>query len=146
MLTSPSIARRMLYAGVPILALLVLPASCAKPPPRDMVSGEGVPASQGTVEATAGANGNTNLEIRVKHLAPPEKVAADATVYVVWIQPRGAAHQSVGALRLNSDLEGTLATVTPHRRFLVMVTPEPSGQVAEPSHEPVFTSDVDRDE
>jgi hypothetical protein len=146
MFTYPSTVRRALHASVPLLALLVLPAGCAKPPPREMVSSAGVPASQGTVEATAGANGNTNLEVRVKHLAPPEKVAADATVYVVWVQPRGAAHQSVGALRLNSELEGTLATVTPHRRFLVTVTPEPSGQVAEPTHDPVFTSDVDRDE
>ena len=110
-----------------------------------MISGVGVPASQGTVKATAGDNGNTNIAIRVKHLAPPSKVAADATVYVVWIQPRNAAKQSVGALRVNDNLEGSLDTVTPHRRFLVMVTPEPSGQVAQPTHEPVFTSDVDRD-
>jgi hypothetical protein len=141
-----SIARRVAHVVIPVAALCALQLSCKPPPPKPMISGAGVPASEGTVEATAGDNGNTNVAIRVKHLAPPSKVAAEATVYVVWIQPRNAAKQSVGALRVNDDLEGSLDTVTPHRRFLVMVTPEASGQVAQPTNEPVFTSDVDRAE
>ena len=141
---STSIIQRVFHVGLPIVLLSLVPLGCKPMRPTPMVSGAGVPASEGTVKATSGDNGNTNLAIRVKHLAPPSKVSADATVYVVWIQPRNAAKQSVGALKLNDNLEGSLNTVTPHRRFLVMVTPEPSGQVAQPTHEPVFTSDVDR--
>jgi hypothetical protein len=136
--------RRVVRVGLPIVAVAALLVSCKKPPPTAMVSSAESPASEGTVSATAGDNGNTNVAIRVKHLAPPSKMQADATVYVVWIQPRNARAQSVGALVLNSNLEGQLDTVTPHRRFAVMVTPEPSGQVTEPTHDPVFTSDVDR--
>ena len=139
-----SISRRLLHVALPFVTVSALQLGCKAAPPQAMVSGAGVPASEGTVEATAADNGNTNVAIHVKHLAPPSKVAADATVYVVWIQPRNAPRQSVGALRVNDDLQGSLDTVTPHRRFLVMVTPEPSGQVAQPTHEPVFTSEVDR--
>ena len=109
-----------------------------------MQSGYGVPASEGTVNATESDNGNTKLEIRVKHLAEPSRVASDATVYVVWVQPSDAARQNVGALLLNDNLEGSLDTVTPHSRFSLSVTPEPNGQVAQPTHRSVFTAEVNR--
>jgi hypothetical protein len=115
---------------------------CTKP--QAMVSASDVPASQGTVKVTEGDNGNTNISLRVKHLAPPPKMASDSTVYVVWLQPRDGAKQNIGALTLNSNLEGSLDTVTPHRRFQLTVTPEPSGLAAQPSHDPVFTTEVER--
>jgi hypothetical protein len=115
---------------------------CTKP--QTMVSASDVPASQGTVKVTEGDNGNTNIALRVKHLAPPSRMAADSTVYVVWLQPHDGAMQNIGALTLNSNLEGSLDTVTPHRRFQLTVTPEPSGLAAQPSHDPVFTTTVER--
>jgi len=111
--------------------------------PQEMHSTSDASSREGTVRTSNADNGNTNVFVRVKHLAPPSKVAGDSTVYVVWIQAREGDRQNVGALTLNKDLEGSLDTVTPHRRFKVSVTPEPSGQVAEPSHEPVFTYDVE---
>lgn len=111
---------------------------------QEMRSGYGVPASEGTVSATEGDNGNTKLEIRVKHLAVPSKLASDAKIYVVWVKPLDGDSQNVGALTLNDDLEGRLDTVTPHRQFLLSVTPEPNGQVAGPTHQPVFTTNIDR--
>jgi len=140
----------LLLAMVPALAaLLGTQLACEKimfwkKGPQPMESASSVPASEGTVKATLGDNGNTNLSIRVKHLAPPFKVQPDATVYVVWIQQPDQPRQNIGALTLNKDLEGRLDTVTPFRRFSVMVTPEPGGQVDQPSHEAVFTASVDR--
>jgi hypothetical protein len=110
---------------------------------HEMHSAAAVPAAHGTVDATEDGNGNTSLRIKVEHLAPPSKIAPDATVYVVWIEPRNAPRQNVGALALNDELEGSLDTVTPHRRFRVVVTPEPSAQVAMATHQPVFTADVE---
>jgi hypothetical protein len=99
-------------------------------------------AGEGTVEAKDGDNGNTEIEVRVKHLAAPAKVAADASVYVVWIRPGAGRIQNVGALEVDDELVGKLKTTTPHRAFKLTVTPEPSARMAEPTHEPVFTSDV----
>jgi hypothetical protein len=111
---------------------------------QEMRSARGVPASQGTVRATEGDNGNTNLSIRVKHLAPPQQIASEATVYVVWIHPRDFPRQNMGALVLSDDLEGGLDTVTPHRQFAVSITPEAVGTAGWPTNAPVFTADVDR--
>lgn len=137
-----TLQRVALAAALPVAAAFIgLHLGCAKP--QAMVSASEVPASQGTVKATVGENGNTKLSIQVKHLAPPSKIDADATVYVVWLQPRNAAKQNIGALVLNDNLEGKLETVTPHSRFTLTVTPEPNGRVAEPNHEPVFTAEVE---
>ena len=100
-------------------------------------------AGEGTVEAKRGDNGNTEIEVRVKHLAAPAKVAADSSVYVVWIRPGADGRiQNVGALEVDAELVGRLKTTTPHRAFRLTVTPEPSARMAEPTHAPVFTSDV----
>lgn len=130
-----------LAAVLPVLS--ATQSGCART--QSMQSSAALPASQGTVKATNGDNGNTNVLVKVKHLAPPERVAPGAKVYVVWIQPANDRPQSVGALTVDDDLEGTLETVTPHRRFTLTVTPEASGQAAYPTHAAVFSSQIDRD-
>lgn len=146
MRSQDSIVRRVVLAiAMPMLAVLaVMQIGCGTTRQPMMHSAVGVPASEGTVSATKGDNDNTIVTVRVKHLALPAKMASDATVYVVWIQPPDGAIQNVGAMVLDEDLVGTLNTVTPHHRFKLIVTPEPNGAVAQPSHEPVFTTDVER--
>jgi hypothetical protein len=112
--------------------------------PTAMSSAADVPASEGTVKATAGDNGNTRLAIRVKHLAPAYKVQTDATVYVVWLQQPDQPMQNIGALTLSDSLVGSLDTESPYRRFTISITPEPGQQGQQPTHPPVFTADVNR--
>lgn len=111
---------------------------------QPMRGSDASPAGQGTVAVAKGASGNTALTVRVKHLAPAERLASDTSVYVVWVTPEGAPPQNVGILTVDRDLQGTLSTITPHKRFKVMVTPEKSGEITAPEHDEVFTSDVER--
>lgn len=137
----------MMAAGAAIALLAGIHLGCGMlggKSEQTMNSSSTTPAAQGTVTASAGDNGNTELKVRVKHLAPPSKMVSDATVYVVWVQPEQAAIQNVGAMTLDDDLEGSLDTVTPHSRFKVTVTPEPGPRGSQPTNEPVFTSDVER--
>ena len=83
-------------------------------------------SGQGTVETRVDQNGNTEVEVLVKHLSPPAKVASDASIYVVWIRPRNGRIQNVGALQIDEELVGKFNTTTPHHAFTLMVTPEPS--------------------
>ena len=129
-----------LVAGLTTAGCMMGPQKTAQP----LKSSPSMPGAEGVVTATKGANGNTTLVIRVKHLAPASKVAGDATVYVVWVEPVGGSPQNVGVLAVDSDLQGTLTTITPHSSFRVLITPEPSGQMDSPSHDEVFSSDVER--
>jgi len=142
---SRSSAVRGVVLVVTLLAVVAFGATqlgCGSP--REMRSARGVPATQGTVSATEGDNGDTNLSIRMRHLASPQQVAREATVYVVWVQPSYYPRQNMGTLTLSGNLEGSLDTVTPHSRFMVSVTPESSGLADLPTHAPVFVDDVDR--
>ena len=130
--------RVMALASVGMLAFSQ--AGCANAPKQAMESS--VENTSG--QAKAGPNDNTQIEVLVKHLSPPARVASDASVYVVWIQPRNAEIQNVGALKVDADLVGKLDTTTPHRTFTLTVTPEPSARMAAPTHGAVFTTEVNR--
>ena len=134
--------RVMALASLGLLAFSQ--AGCASASKQTMESSVANTSGEGTVEAKAGPNDNTQIEVRVKHLAPPARVAPDASVYVVWIQPRNAEIQNVGALQIDADLVGKLNTTTPHRTFTLTVTPEPSARMAAPTHGAVFTAEVNR--
>lgn len=125
-------------------ALLTSPFLSACNASKAMHSSDAVPASEGTVRATAGADGNTDVRIMVKHLADPNRVKAGATTYVVWFQPAGGENQNVGAMTVDTNRNGRFDGSSPHRTFQVSVTPETSGQASSPTNPPVFSSSVDR--
>ena len=128
-----------------VSGLGALATGCAGPSPEvRMVSSPDIPAAQGTVRATAGENGNTRLSVFVRHLAPPEKVRAGATTYVVWVEPPGGEPQNMGALKVDEDLRGSLTTVTPLKSFGVFITVEKSATAQEPSDQNLLSASVAR--
>jgi hypothetical protein len=100
-------------------------------------------AADGTI-TTDREGGNTLVTVEVEYMAPPERVAADAAVYVVWIRPTAAdaRPQNLGVLELSSERTGRLDTITPHREFEIFVTAEPTGTVARPSGPSVMRARV----
>ena len=108
-------------------AILVLAAGCASTGSQMMNTDSRVPAAQGEVDAKQGDNGNTQLSVKVKHMAKPEAVEPMANTYVVWARDSSGSGnvQNLGALQVNDDLEGELDAVTPLKHFDVFVTAEP---------------------
>jgi hypothetical protein len=106
---------------LPFIGLVAL-VSCASA--QKLTGGALAPAASGTVDAKIGEGGNTQLEVKVEHLAPPEKVSSGATVYVVWVIAKDAPAVNVGDLKLNADLDGSLQTVTPQHAFELKITAE----------------------
>ena len=106
------------------MALALLSAACGGPSPITMTNAAQTPAAQGTVNARPVENGNMELSIEVKHLAPPEKVSPGAKVYVVWVQAQSGPPQNMGALRVDENLTGRLTTVTVHPAFETYITAE----------------------
>lgn len=142
----PTVIQRELPAIALLLAggLAGIGIGCSQP--RTQASAPGTPPLQGSVQATKDTDGNTSLSIRVLHLASPSAIASDAKVFVAWILPPGGYKHNIGPLILNDRLEGSLDTVTPHRRFHVFVTPEPDARSEQPTHPSVFSSEVERPE
>jgi len=104
-----------------------------------MNSSPDIPAVQGQAKFGRAPNGNTSIDLTVKHLADPEKLTPPASTYVVWLRPnKDAAPQNIGALTVDKKLNGELNTVTALRSFDLFVTAESSGQVQAPAGQPLL--------
>lgn len=119
-------------------------ASCAAGRTIPLASTPGVPAAAGEVEAKRTDNRNTEVEVTVEHLAPPERVAKGATTYVVWARPLAgdAKPQNLGAMSVNADREGSLKTKTAHESFELLITPEKTPTATSPSNDAVLKATV----
>jgi len=117
--------------------------ACGGSQTTTLTAADSAPAAQGTAKASIGDNGNTTLDVEVKHLAPPDRISKDAKFYVVWAKPSdGGAIQNLGMLRVDNDRKGDLTTKTALRDFTVLVTPESSGSVSRPSEASVMTTEI----
>src|SRR4051795_285654 len=91
-----------------------------------LVNTGAAPAAEGKVITNNDRNGNTNVEVQVKHMATPQSLTPARQGYLVWVQPRGKDAELLGSLRVNEGLEGSLKAITPYKEFEVFVTAEDS--------------------
>jgi hypothetical protein len=128
-----------------VLAALFLVAfpftSCGKKEVR-LTPSSAVPAATATAQLSQDKNGNTVVQLKVKHLAKPENLTPPKSVYVVWIQPRGGQPIKQGQLRVNDNLEGEFKSPTTYKSFQIFVTAEDSATVTEPSGQEVLRQDI----
>ena len=103
-----------------------------------------VPAAKGSVEVGKDRNGNTEVELRVEHLANPTSLSPSQANYVVWLQEKGAGPENQGELKVNGKLQGSFRTVTPGKNFELFVTGENDGTVKTPSGPEVLRTSVSR--
>lgn len=100
------------------------------------------PATEGKLSVGPSEIRNTTeLDLKVRHLAPLETISKNARTYVVWLKPATGEKQeiqNVGILRVDENLNGEFKTVIPHKNFDLFVTAEPAGIVASPTGERIF--------
>lgn len=95
-----------------------------------------IPAAQGKVKFGKTDNGNTTIDLVVKYLAEPQKLAPPAAIYVVWVNAgQDAQPQNIGSLKVDAKRKGTLKTITPMHTFKLFVTAEANGEVQAPTGE-----------
>ena len=137
--------RRLLKFGFMLVAVLSLLSGCAGPSQVRLTGNSDIPGAEGLVTTSTSNDGNTKLDITVKHLAPPEKVEPGASVFMVWVRglEGGAQAASQGALIVNSDLSGEMETVTPLRSFDLFITPESSQTVAAPTGKTLLSARIE---
>jgi hypothetical protein len=112
------------------LLLLTAGASAKKYP---LTADKSVPAAQGQVDVGRDKNGNTKVELKVEHLAPPENLTPPKAAYIVWFQERGGEAVNQGSLKPGKNLKGNFKTVTQLKSFDVIVTAESDTAVKTPS-------------
>lgn len=112
----------------------ILSLACQSSRDTTLAPSPETPASQGSVSATADANGNTELRVVVDHLPPPERLSPELQTFVVWIRPANSRqYLNAGQLTIDDERSGELKTITPHPDVDVLVTAEASGAPSHPS-------------
>ena len=103
------------------------------------------PAAEGVVHANTDRNGNLDIEVVVKHLAPPERLSPSHQNYVVWVQPPGKSPENIGMLRINKDdMAGSLRTKVTYRSFDIFVTAEDNAHLDSPMGPEVLRGTVQK--
>ena len=95
-----------------------------------------IPAAQGDVRLQTTRNGNTEIKLRIMHLAPPGRITPGAEVFVVWVRglAEGSEAQNLGALKVDRNLSGRFTAITPMPSFDLFITCEQSQSVTIPAH------------
>lgn len=134
--------RQTKFALLIAIAFLLTTAAWSR---EDKLTNTGMdPGAQGTVVTSTDRNGNTEVEIRVKHLASPEALVPPRQAYLVWAQPRGAQPELLGVLKVNEDLEGSLKATTTQKNFEVLITAEDAVKAEVPSSSVLLRGAVER--
>lgn len=101
------------------------------------------PGATGTVDVKADkTGGNTEMTIKVDHLARPTLLTPPANEYVVWIAPEDGAPQNQGVLQVGDNEKGDLKMTTTSSKFRVLVTAESEAHPKTPSNRVVLQSNV----
>jgi hypothetical protein len=103
-----------------------------------------VPAAKGSAEVGKDRNDNTELKIKVEHLAKPENLSPSQASYIVWLQDKESEPENHGELKVNGKLEGNFQTVTPHKSFDLFVTGEKDASAKAPSGPEVLRARITR--
>lgn len=102
-----------------------------------------VPGATGSVDAKVTKNGgNTDVAVKVDHLARPTLLSPPASEYVVWIQPEDGQPQNEGNLSVGENEKGDLKITTTASKFTVLVTAESDPHPTAPSKRIVLHTDV----
>lgn len=108
-------------------------------------SSPAMPAAEGGARFSVSKNDNTVIVLTVRHLAHPEKLTPAAGSYVVWTKPnKDALAQSIGALKVDADLSGSLYAETPLHSFELFITAEPTGETQQPTGQPLLWTSYSR--
>ncbi|HEY7402098.1 MAG TPA: hypothetical protein VIB39_01135 [Candidatus Angelobacter sp.] len=135
----------MRHRDITLLVLLCLALATLAWAREDRLVNTGTaPAAEGKAITDTDRNGNTSVEVQVKHMATPQSLTPAKQAYLVWVQPRGKDAELLGALRVNSDLEGSLKATTTSRDFDILVTAEDNTRPDAPSSMVILRGTVAR--
>lgn len=131
------------------LSALLLLSACAKMPfmggAERTVALENsgmAPAARGEVAVQSDANNNSEIDVSVEHMAPPESLTPPSANYYVWAQTPDGRSDMIGQLTLDEDQSGRLRSTTPLQKFKIIITAEDTPLPDGPSDKIVLSSNT----
>jgi len=123
----------------------LLLVACGGPLKYEMRSTPKAPGSDGKLIASVHESQHqTEVELEVKNLPPPDRISDGATDYVAWSRKNATATWTrLGSLKYeSSERGGTMKGTVPETSFDFAVTAEKAALAATPSNDVVFEQRV----
>jgi len=127
--------RRAGYGALLALLLTGVVATASAAVTLQLGSSSEIPAAEGKIKLKTTRNGNVEIKLEVKHLAPPGRIVPGASVFVVWARglAPAAEAQNLGALKTDKNLKGKIRADTAMSSFDLFITCEQSQTVTVPA-------------
>ncbi len=137
--------QKVLVHGVVVGALALVATACGGPLHYTPHGTARAPEADAQLEATVNSEQqNTQVHLRMSHLAPPDRLVAGGNAYVVWAR-RNTSSQwiRIGTLVYNPGTrEAELTTMAPETAFELDVTVENNPAPPVPSQNVVLVQRV----
>lgn len=137
--------QNLLQAGVffSIILFIVTAQGCAKK--VNFQTSQIAPAATGEVKIKKERNANYKIDVSIRHLASPDKLATSRKFYIVWVEMGEANPRNLGIIKsssslLSSTLKGSLTAVVTAKPKKVFITAETESNVTQPGFPIVLTT------
>lgn len=103
-----------------------------------------VPGADGSVKVKKDDNGNHAIDIVIRNLADPQRLALPQNTYVVWMESDNGL-KNLGQLKSETGLlskarKAEMETVTPYKPTRIYITAESDGNVQTPGNQVVLST------
>ncbi|SHG05806.1 hypothetical protein SAMN05444008_11712 [Cnuella takakiae] len=103
-----------------------------------------VPGADGAVKVKKDNNGNHAIDIEIRNLADPQRLALPQNTYVVWMESNNGL-KNLGQLKSETGLlskarKAEMETVTPYKPTRIFITAESDGNVQTPGNQVVLST------
>lgn len=103
-----------------------------------------VPGADGAVKVKRDDNGNHAIDIEIRNLADPQRLALPQNTYVVWMESDNGL-KNLGQLKSETGLltkarKAEMETVTPYKPTRIFITAETDGNVQTPGNQVVLST------
>lgn len=124
------------------MVLLLAAASCARK--VAFTNSTVVPGAEGRVKVKKDDNGNNAIDIEIRNLADPDRLAIPQKTYVVWMESDNGL-KNLGQLKSETGLlsktsKAEMNTVTPYKPSRIFITAESDGDVQVPGNVVVLST------
>ena len=139
---SHSIRSILFLIGVLVVTLTF--TSCSRKT-SFLISNE-VPAAEGNVKVKKSSNNNYEINVKIRHLAEPDRLKPPKEVYVVWMETENNRTENLGQIQsssgfLSKQLKASFTTVTPYNPVKIFITAEKGAKIQYPQGVVILTTD-----
>jgi hypothetical protein len=131
------------YVRMILLAVVVLATSCAKK--MTFQQSTVVPTAEGRVKIKKDDNGNYAINLKVTHLAPPDRLTPPKKVYIAWLVTENERARNIGQLRSTKGFftrkyNASLDAVSVYKPIRIFITAEDDATPTFPGSPTVLTA------